>query len=92
MPSRPDLRRSALQPAAPRRPPPPRQLQGRRGGRRSWDRFAGFEAYDAFTRAWLTEARRILKPDGAIWVIGSYHNIFRLGAALQDRASGSSTT
>ncbi len=50
----------------------------------AWDRFAGFEAYDAFTRAWLAEARRVLKPDGAIWVIGSYHNVFRLGAALQD--------
>jgi len=49
----------------------------------SWDQFAGFEAYDAFTRAWLTEARRLLKPNGAIWVIGSYHNIFRLGAELQ---------
>ncbi|ETW11295.1 modification methylase [Roseivivax marinus] len=49
-----------------------------------WDRFASFETYDQFTRAWLTEARRILKPDGAIWVIGSYHNVFRMGAALQD--------
>jgi hypothetical protein len=50
----------------------------------AWDRFASFETYDAFTRAWLAEARRILKPHGAIWVIGSYHNIFRVGAALQD--------
>ncbi len=50
----------------------------------SWDRFASFDAYDAFTRGWLAEARRILKPDGAIWVIGSYHNVFRLGATLQD--------
>jgi len=49
-----------------------------------WDRFAGFEAYDMFTRAWLAAARRVLKPDGALWVIGSYHNIFRVGAALQD--------
>lgn len=49
-----------------------------------WDRFGSFADYDAFTRAWLKEARRILKPDGAIWVIGSYHNIFRVGAALQD--------
>jgi modification methylase len=49
-----------------------------------WDRFAGFEAYDAFTRAWLGEARRVLKPDGALWVIGSYHNVFRVGAILQD--------
>ena len=50
----------------------------------SWDRFASFAAYDEFSRAWLAEARRLLKPDGAIWVIGSYHNVFRLGAALQD--------
>jgi modification methylase len=49
-----------------------------------WDRFGSFAAYDAFTRAWLAQARRLLKPDGAIWVIGSYHNVFRLGAALQD--------
>ena len=49
-----------------------------------WDRFDSFAAYDAFTRAWLTEARRVLKPDGAIWVIGSYHNIFRVGAMMQD--------
>jgi modification methylase len=49
-----------------------------------WDRFASLGDYDAFTRAWLAAARRCLKPDGAIWVIGSYHNIFRLGAALQD--------
>ncbi|EPX84872.1 DNA modification methylase [Rubellimicrobium thermophilum DSM 16684] len=50
----------------------------------AWDRFAGFADYDRFTRAWLAEVRRILKPHGAIWVIGSYHNIFRVGAALQD--------
>ena len=49
-----------------------------------WDRFDSFAAYDAFTRAWLGQARRVLKPDGAIWVIGSYHNIFRVGAILQD--------
>ncbi len=49
-----------------------------------WDKFDTFEAYDAFTRAWLKEARRILKPNGTLWVIGSYHNIFRVGAALQD--------
>ena len=49
-----------------------------------WDRFDSFEAYDKFTRAWLAECRRILKDDGAIWVIGSYHNIFRVGGALQD--------
>jgi modification methylase len=49
-----------------------------------WDRFSTFAAYDAFTQDWLRAARRLLKPDGAIWVIGSYHNIFRVGAALQD--------
>ncbi len=50
----------------------------------AWDRFESFRAYDEFTRAWLTEARRLLRPDGAIWVIGTYHNIFRVGAILQD--------
>ena len=50
----------------------------------AWDKFSGFAAYDAFCRDWLSEARRLLKPNGAIWVIGSYHNVFRLGAALQD--------
>lgn len=49
-----------------------------------WDQFESFAAYDAFTRAWLAECRRILKPEGSIWVIGSYHNVFRLGAAIQD--------
>ncbi len=49
-----------------------------------WDKFHNLFEYDKFTRAWLTEARRILKPDGTIWVIGSYHNIFRVGTALQD--------
>lgn len=50
----------------------------------AWDQFASFEAYDRFTRDWLKAARRLLKPNGAIWVIGSYHNIFRVGAALQN--------
>jgi modification methylase len=50
----------------------------------AWDKFSSFADYDAFTRAWLKEARRILKPNGTLWVIGSYHNIFRVGAALQD--------
>lgn len=49
-----------------------------------WDKFASFADYDAFTRAWLSACRRALKPDGALWVIGSYHNIFRVGAILQD--------
>ena len=50
----------------------------------AWDKFDSFAAYDEFTRAWLKAARRVLKDDGAIWVIGSYHNIFRVGAAIQD--------
>ena len=49
-----------------------------------WDQFSSFAAYDAFTRDWLAAARRLLKPNGAIWVIGSYHNIFRVGTAMQD--------
>jgi len=49
-----------------------------------WDQFGSFADYDRFTRAWLTEAKRLLKDDGALWVIGSYHNIFRVGAILQD--------
>jgi modification methylase len=50
-----------------------------------WDQFSSFKAYDKFTRDWLKAARRILKPDGAIWVIGSYHNVFRMGAELQNQ-------
>ncbi|MDR6852245.1 modification methylase [Sphingomonas sp. BE123] len=49
-----------------------------------WDKFDSLSAYDAFTRAWLAEARRVLKPNGTIWVIGSYHNIFKVGSAIQD--------
>lgn len=49
-----------------------------------WDQFESFAAYDAFTRAWLLACRRVLKPNGTIWVIGSYHNIFRVGTQLQD--------
>jgi len=49
-----------------------------------WDKFDSFKAYDAFTQAWLLACRRALKPGGTIWVIGSYHNIFRVGAAMQD--------
>ena len=49
-----------------------------------WDKFSDFQAYDKFCREWLAECRRVLKPDGALWVIGSYHNIFRLGVAIQD--------
>jgi len=51
----------------------------------AWDKFSSFADYDRFSRAWLAQCRRVLKPDGAIWVIGSYHNIFRLGVALQDQ-------
>ena len=49
-----------------------------------WDKFASFAAYDEFTHAWLKAAQRALKPAGTIWVIGSYHNIFRVGAIMQD--------
>ena len=49
-----------------------------------WDKFESFAAYDGFTRDWLEQARRILKDDGTIWVIGSYHNIYRVGSLLQD--------
>ena len=49
-----------------------------------WDRFADFATYDAFTREWLGECRRVLRKDGTLWVIGAYHNIFRIGAILQD--------
>jgi modification methylase len=49
-----------------------------------WDSFESMEAYDAYTRDWMSAARRVLKDDGALWVIGSYHNIFRVGRILQD--------
>ena len=74
-------------------PPYNLQLQGDlfrpEGGRvdavdDEWDKFESLSTYDDFTREWLAEARRILKDDGSIWVIGSYHNIFRVGALLQD--------
>ena len=51
-----------------------------------WDQIGGFDQYDLFTWGWMEEARRVLKPNGAIWVIGSYHNIFRVGGILQDAA------
>ena len=54
------------------------------GVEEQWDRFDSFAAYDRFTQAWLTAARRVLKPNGTLWVIGSYHNIYRVGATLQD--------
>ena len=49
-----------------------------------WDQFESFKAYDDFTKAWMAECQRVLKDDGALWVIGSYHNIFRVGTVLQD--------
>lgn len=49
-----------------------------------WDKFASFSDYDAFTRAWLLAVRRVMKKNATLWVIGSYHNIFRVGSALQD--------
>jgi DNA modification methylase len=54
------------------------------GVEESWDHFSTFEAYDRFTSAWLKECKRVLKDTGTIWVIGSYHNIFRVGKILQD--------
>jgi modification methylase len=50
----------------------------------TWDQFASFAEYDAFSREWLTACRRVLKDNGGLWVIGSYHNIFRIGSILQD--------
>src|SRR5215469_12127763 len=49
-----------------------------------WDKFSSFAAYDDFTRAWITACRRLMKPNATLWVIGSYHNIFRVGTILQD--------
>ena len=48
-----------------------------------WDQFDSFAAYDQLSEAWLRECHRVLKDDGALWVIGSYHNIFRLGACFR---------
>ena len=50
----------------------------------AWDQFRDFAEYDAFTRAWLSACRRVLKPTGTLWVIGTYHNIFRVGTIMQD--------
>ena len=49
-----------------------------------WDKFESFRQYDDFCEKWLRECRRVLRPQGAIWVIGSYHNIFRVGRLMQD--------
>ena len=84
----PGVRRSALQSSVGRRPATSRQLKVDAVDD-DWDRFDNFEAYDTFTRAWLKECRRVLKDNGTLWVIGSYHNIFRVGSALQTWASDS---
>ncbi len=49
-----------------------------------WDQFGSFAAYDEFSKKWLAACKRVLKPTGTIWVIGSYHNIFRVGTIMQD--------
>ena len=49
-----------------------------------WDKFNNFQDYDVFTKTWLSEIKRVLKPDGCLWVIGSYHNIYRIGYILQN--------
>ena len=53
-----------------------------------WDKFDDFRSYDSFTSTWLKAAHRLLKEDGAIWVIGTYHNIYRVGKLLQTSGSG----
>jgi len=50
----------------------------------AWDQFSSFDEYDVFTRNWMTACRRVLKDTGTLWVIGSYHNIYRVGSILQD--------
>ncbi|HNY24921.1 MAG TPA: DNA methyltransferase [Alphaproteobacteria bacterium] len=62
----------------------PEDQTAARAVRDSWDYFESNAEYDKFTREWMTECKRVLKPDGAMWVIGSYHNIFRVGSILQD--------
>ena len=62
----------------------PEDQTAARAVRDNWDAFESNEQYDEFTRQWMRECKRILKPDGAMWVIGSYHNIFRIGKTLQD--------
>jgi modification methylase len=62
----------------------PEDQTAARAVRDDWDSFESMAAYDEFTREWLAQVKRVLKPDGSLWVIGSYHNIFRVGAALQD--------
>ena len=62
----------------------PEDQTAARAVRDSWDAFESNEEYDKFTRDWMRECKRILKPTGAMWVVGSYHNIFRVGSILQD--------
>ncbi|MDR2769977.1 MAG: site-specific DNA-methyltransferase [Rickettsiales bacterium] len=62
----------------------PEDQTAARAVRDSWDKFESNDEYDAFTRKWLAQCRRVLKPDGSLWVIGTYHNIFRIGAILQE--------
>lgn len=62
----------------------PEDQTAARAVRDEWDAFESPEKYDEFTRQWMAECKRILKPDGAMWVIGSYHNIFRVGSILQE--------
>ena len=54
------------------------------GVNQDWDKFDSYSSYDDFTFSYLTECKRVLKPDGGLWIIGSYHNIFRIGKILQD--------
>lgn len=56
-----------------------------KGVTEEWDQFDTMDAYDLFTQEWMAAAKRILKPNGSLWVIGSYHNIFRVGTVLQDQ-------
>ena len=53
------------------------------GVNQDWDKFDSYSSYDDFTFSYLTECKRVLKPDGGLWIIGSYHNIFRIGKILQ---------
>ena len=55
-----------------------------KGVNQEWDKFDSYSSYDDFTFSYLTECKRVLKPDGGLWIIGSYHNIFRIGKILQD--------
>jgi len=62
----------------------PEDQTAARAVRDDWDTFESPEVYDEFTRKWLTECRRVLRPDGTLWAIGTYHNIFRIGQIMQE--------